>query len=164
MKHSANGVMRLILGAGLLAMTTAPGAAAIALATGDVNMRASPVANAPVILLIPGGSNVDVLGCGYGWCEVIFGGRAGHAIQQRLDFGGDPPPPPRQIGGRPDYKRPPDPRMAYPPQYPEAIYPPQPAPGYRGRPYTPPPSAFERDEDALPPPGIDPPPYYPRGR
>ncbi len=165
----ANGTVRLIFGAGLLALTATPGAAASALATGDVNMRASPSTSAPVVQTIPGGSNVEVLGCGSGWCEVVFGGRAGHAIQQRFDFGGGPPPPPRQSGPPRGYGQP-----AYPPPgYREPVYP-QPYPGpayspdyrdpyYPQAAYPPPmPSPYGRDDDdevyspTLPPPGLDP--------
>jgi hypothetical protein len=128
-----------------------PALADPALATGDVNMRAAPTTNAPVILLIPGGSNVEALGCNVGWCEVVFAGRRGYAIQPRLDFGGDPPPPPRRPLPPPPYARP-----AYPPPPPD-YYPP---PGYR---YYPPPypSPYgppddDDDDEILPPPGIDP--------
>lgn len=164
--------LRLVFGLGALALFAQPAAADPALATGDVNMRTGPSTNAPVILLIPGGSNVEVLGCGYGWCEVVFGGRAGHAIQQRFDFGGDPPPPPRQIGPPRGYAPSPypAPRPGYPPPYPTPTYPPPYGePGYppgQSGPYMPPPyrSPYGPIDDddgddygrVLPPPGIDP--------
>ena len=172
---------RLVLGFGLLALMAAPGAADPALAVSDVNMRRGPSTDAPVILLIPGGSNVEVLGCGAGWCEVAFGGRAGFANQRFFDFGGDPPPPPRRVmGPPPSYPVPSYPSPAYPqpvyppppgygpPPYPRPTYPPSPdreyypPPGYREQLYPPPygqplgpPGEREYDE-VLPPPGIDP--------
>ena len=42
----------------------------------DVNMRARPDNKAAVILVVPGKSEVEVIGCRY-WCEVIFRGKRG---------------------------------------------------------------------------------------
>ena len=146
------GSMRLTGGICVLALlAVTPCAADPALAVSDVNMRRGPGLDAPVILLIPGGSNVEVLGCGAGWCEVVFGGRAGFANQRFFDFGGDPPPPPRRMAPPP---------QSYPPPYPRPPYPP---PGY-GRPpgYGPPPGTIIEDDEApvYRGPGYYPPPPY----
>ncbi|MFW6077833.1 MAG: SH3 domain-containing protein [Hyphomicrobiales bacterium] len=42
----------------------------------DVNMRARPDNSGAVIQVVPGGKDVDVIGCDY-WCEVIYDGRRG---------------------------------------------------------------------------------------
>ena len=44
--------------------------------TTDVNMRAGPDNSAAVILVVPGKSDVEVIGCDY-WCEVVFAGKRG---------------------------------------------------------------------------------------
>jgi SH3-like domain-containing protein len=68
-------------------------AAAPALATNNVNMRQGPGTNFPIIMTIPGGSNVDVGGCEAQWCSVSFGGQAGYAVATSFDMGGGPPGP-----------------------------------------------------------------------
>ena len=44
--------------------------------TTDVNLRAEPDNGAAVILVVPGKSDVEVIGCDY-WCEVIYAGKRG---------------------------------------------------------------------------------------
>jgi SH3-like domain-containing protein len=74
--------------------------AAPALAINNVNMRQGPGTNFPIIMTIPGGSNVDVGGCDAQWCSVAFGGAAGYAVATSFDMGGGGPggPPPPGMG------------------------------------------------------------------
>ena len=44
--------------------------------TTDVNMRAKPDNGAAVILVIPGKSDIEVIGCDY-WCDVVYAGKRG---------------------------------------------------------------------------------------
>ena len=44
--------------------------------TTDVNLRARPENGAAVILVVPGKSTVEVIGCDY-WCEVVYEGQRG---------------------------------------------------------------------------------------
>src|SRR5271169_1735384 len=99
----------------LMALSASCAQAAPALATNNVNMRQGPGTNYPVILTIPGGSNVDVAGCQGQWCQVGFGGQMGYAVATSFDMGGGPPPP----GG---------------PDVPIPVAPGAPPPGYAGPP------------------------------
>jgi hypothetical protein len=48
--------------------------AAPALVLSDLNMRAGPGTNSPLVITVPGGSTVGVLGCdASGWCSVHYG-------------------------------------------------------------------------------------------
>ena len=103
----------------VVAVSVQGAAAAPALATNNVNMRQGPGTNYPIILTIPGGSNVDVGGCQEQWCAVSFGGQNGYAVATSFVMGGGPPPP-----GGPDVPIPVAPG-APPPGY---------GPGYGGPP------------------------------
>ncbi|QPC44474.1 hypothetical protein HW532_18290 [Kaustia mangrovi] len=52
--------------------------------TTDVNMRASPVNEAPALLIVPGGERVGVIGCNL-WCEVTFDGRRGWIFRDFIE-------------------------------------------------------------------------------
>jgi hypothetical protein len=133
----------------LLALSAAGAAAAPALAVNNVNLRQGPGTTYAVILTIPGGSNVDVGGCGGQWCQVTFQGQHGYAIATSFDQGGGTPPP--GVAGAP-------PPGYAPPPPPPGYAPPPPPPGYAG----PPPGA---DPDVpipiapIAPPPIGPPVY-----
>ena len=43
----------------------------------DVNLRAGPGTNFPVLFLVPGGSTADVIACNAGWCQVTVRRSAG---------------------------------------------------------------------------------------
>ena len=49
--------------------------------TTDVNMRAGPDNAAAVIMVVPGKSDVEVIGCD-DWCEVVFAGKRGWIYQR----------------------------------------------------------------------------------
>jgi hypothetical protein len=82
-----------VLAAVCLLVSTGMAAAEPALAVSDVNMRGGPGTNFPVMMLIPGGTTVDVRGCSGEWCQVTFAGRLGFANASYLDFGDGPPVP-----------------------------------------------------------------------
>ncbi|MDJ0929522.1 SH3 domain-containing protein [Breoghania sp.] len=66
------------LNAGAVVATSAD-AAVVSLATANVNIRAGPSTQYPVIIVLPQGANVVTYGClaGYTWCDVGFAGRRG---------------------------------------------------------------------------------------
>jgi uncharacterized protein YraI len=71
----------LSLAAGLLATAAMPGlaAAADAVTTVDLNMRAGPATAFPVVEVVPDDAQVTVFGCvsGYQWCDVSWRGARG---------------------------------------------------------------------------------------
>ncbi len=75
--------MKRTLGAfALVAAIAAPGlaqAAANAIATADVNLRAGPSTGYPVVDVVDGGNNVTVYGCleDGSWCDVSYHGARG---------------------------------------------------------------------------------------
>lgn len=77
----------------VVALSAQAASAAPALAINNVNMRQGPGTNYPIILTIPGGSNVNVGGCNGTWCAVAFGGQSGYAVATSFDMGGGPPSP-----------------------------------------------------------------------
>ena len=91
-------IQRMGISAATFILSGAAAFAAPALTLSDLNMRAGPGTDSPVVITVPGGSNVDVLGCDAGgWCSVRFGRFAGFMNQAYLGMGGGPgygPPPP----------------------------------------------------------------------
>ena len=94
-------IHRILTATGALAVSSGVACAAPALVLSDLHMRAGPGTDSPVIVTVPGGSTVDVLGCDAGgWCSVRFGRFAGYMNQAYLGGGGPgpgyygPPPPP----------------------------------------------------------------------
>jgi uncharacterized protein YraI len=75
---------RIVFGAlGALLLSTGLAAAASAVATTDLNVRAGQGTNHPVIGVLPAGAAVDVRGCADGWCYVSEYG--GYASARYLD-------------------------------------------------------------------------------
>jgi uncharacterized protein YraI len=72
----------LIVGAMLLSISAAgPAAAAVqvAVTTADLNLRAGPGTQYPVVETIPYGAGISVFGCvsGYSWCDIAWGANRG---------------------------------------------------------------------------------------
>jgi hypothetical protein len=67
-------IQRVGISAAALVASNAAAFTAPALVLSDLNMRAGPGTNSPVVITVPGGSTVDVLGCdASGWCSVRYG-------------------------------------------------------------------------------------------
>ena len=58
----------------------------------NTNLRLGPGTTYGVVATVPGGSIVDVSGCGAGWCTAHWGGRTGYMIATNLALGGAPGP------------------------------------------------------------------------
>jgi len=145
---------KIAASAGVLLAFSATGvAAAPALAVNNVNLRQGPGTTYVVIMTIPGGSNVDVSGCGGQWCQVTFQGQHGYAIATSFDQGGGTPPP--SVAGAPPAGPPPGYAPPPPPGYGPPPPPPPPPPGYAG----PPPGAYP--DVPIPVAPIAPPPIGP---
>ena len=95
------------LSAGLFLASAGVAAAAPAMVTGDLNLRAGPGTGYAVINTMPAGATVNVLGCSGSWCRVAWGGSRGFASRSYLDRAGpvyaaEPPPvvvgPPPVVG------------------------------------------------------------------
>jgi uncharacterized protein YraI len=72
---------KLMLAAALAALVL-PATAALAhpgLTTGAVNMRIGPATGHPVVIVIPVGQPITIVGClsGSPWCDVVWGGHRG---------------------------------------------------------------------------------------
>jgi uncharacterized protein YraI len=71
----------IVAAAALLCAAAVPGAAAAAnaYATGNVNLRAGPSTDYPVVITVSVGAPVNLHGClsGYNWCDVSWGGTRG---------------------------------------------------------------------------------------
>lgn len=83
--------MKRTLGAIALISTIAvPGLAqaAAAIATSDVNLRAGPSTNYPVVTVVDGGDNVRVFGCleAGDWCDVAYSGARGWVSSNYLAY------------------------------------------------------------------------------
>ncbi|MFC4762733.1 SH3 domain-containing protein [Dyella koreensis] len=63
----------------LLAFVALPAMAADGFVTGNVNLRAGPDTEYPIITVVPLGTNVSIQGCteGFAWCDVITMGTRG---------------------------------------------------------------------------------------
>lgn len=71
---------RWLLALGLLAGAAGLAeAATVAVATGNVNLRAGPSTAYPVVTVVPAGARIVTHGCleGYSWCDIAFGGARG---------------------------------------------------------------------------------------
>lgn len=95
------------LAAGLFLASAGAAAAAPAVVTGDLNLRAGPGTNYAVVNTMPAGASVNVLGCRGSWCRVAWGGTRGFASRSYLDrmgpvYAAEPPPvivaPPPVVG------------------------------------------------------------------
>lgn len=75
-----------VLAAGALAPAMAE-AAVRGFATGDVNLRAGPGTNYPVVTTLEAGDRVTIFGCvrGYSWCDVNWRGFRGWVSARYLD-------------------------------------------------------------------------------
>ncbi|MEM7776145.1 MAG: SH3 domain-containing protein [Pseudomonadota bacterium] len=69
----------LAIGAACIFGATAASAAAPAVTTTDVNLRAGPSTHFPVVNVVPNGARLVTFGClaDYSWCDVRFGGVRG---------------------------------------------------------------------------------------
>lgn len=85
MKHWAT-----IIGATVVATLAVPSLAAAqnAYSTADVNMRAGPAADFPIVTTIPEDRAVTIHGCvgGYEWCDVSWRNRRGWVYSEYLDY------------------------------------------------------------------------------
>lgn len=67
---------KLLLALAILAGASSVAAAAtVAVATGNVNLRAGPSTAYPVVVVVPVGARITTHGClsGYTWCDIAFG-------------------------------------------------------------------------------------------
>lgn len=64
--------MALVIG---FLLAPLPAGAESGFASASVNMRAGPGTGYPVLLVIPGGARLDIVGClaNYSWCDVSWG-------------------------------------------------------------------------------------------
>lgn len=69
----------LVLMALMTAGSTAASAASVAVSTANVNLRAGPAANYPVVTVVPHGARIVTHGClaDYSWCDIAFGSYRG---------------------------------------------------------------------------------------
>lgn len=81
-------MMLAALTAAFMGLFALPALADSAQVTADLNMRAGPGTEYPVIRTIPHGGDVDVYGCvrGYTWCDVSWAGRRGWVSARYLDY------------------------------------------------------------------------------
>ena len=79
---------KLMTGAGVLALSTGFAAAAPAVVANDLNLRAGPGTEYPVVAAMPSGATVDVLGCQASWCRVAHNGTVGWASRAYIGAGG----------------------------------------------------------------------------
>lgn len=63
----------------LAAGASVASAATVAVATGNVNLRAGPSTTYPVVTVVPAGARITTHGCisDYSWCDIAFGGTRG---------------------------------------------------------------------------------------
>jgi uncharacterized protein YraI len=79
---------KLMTGAGMLALSTGFAAAAPAMVENDLNLRAGPGTEYPVVAAMPAGATVDVMACQASWCRVAFNGTVGWASRTYIGAGG----------------------------------------------------------------------------
>jgi len=89
-------VTRFSLALTVVAMFALPAAAqaagpAIAFTTANLNMRAGPGTNYPVLATVPQGGGVTVFGCtaDFTWCDAAFANAKGWVSGRYLSYGGD---------------------------------------------------------------------------
>ncbi len=71
---------KLLLALAILAgASTVAAAATVAVATGNVNLRAGPSTAYPVVTVVPVGARIVTHGCvaGYSWCDIAYGSYRG---------------------------------------------------------------------------------------
>ncbi len=70
--------------------STAASAAAPAVATANVNLRAGPSTNFPVVKVVPVGARLVTFGCvdGYTWCDVAVAGNRGWLAARYIRLAG----------------------------------------------------------------------------
>jgi uncharacterized protein YraI len=78
---------KLLLGAGLLALSATAAAAVPAVVRGDLNLRSGPGTQYAVVGSLPGGATVEVGNCSGRWCTVAYEGEQGYAARSYLDLG-----------------------------------------------------------------------------
>jgi hypothetical protein len=67
-------IQRIGISAAALVLSSAAAGAAPALTLGDLSMRAGSGTDSLIVITVPSGGTVDVLGCdANGWCSVRFG-------------------------------------------------------------------------------------------
>jgi uncharacterized protein YraI len=79
---------KLTTGAGVLALSTGFAAAAPAVVGNDLNLRAGPGTEYPVVAAMPAGAAVNVMGCEASWCRVAYNGTVGWASRAYIGGGG----------------------------------------------------------------------------
>lgn len=82
MRRSWTAVMATIF----VVSSTALCAAAPAFISARVTLRDGPGTNFPAIIVVPKGTEVEVIGCARGWCEVELGDDEGFMRQDLLNF------------------------------------------------------------------------------
>jgi uncharacterized protein YraI len=80
--------LKALLASSALLLSAGAAFAAPATATVDLNVRAGPGTNYPVIDALPAGETVNVLGCTGSWCEISMGGGSGFASANYLERAG----------------------------------------------------------------------------
>mgnify|MGYP000719463751 CR=1 FL=1 len=121
----------------LSALLVLAGPALAAFAVQDLNIRTGPGTGFARVGVIPGGQNVQVLGCQGGWCQVNYRGIVGWASGSYLADGGPyrpAPPPAYGVPPQPGYAAPPPPGVPVGPIYR--------TPRSWGRPLPPPPPVY----------------------
>jgi uncharacterized protein YraI len=78
---------KLMTGAGVLALSTGFAAAAPAVVGNDLNLRAGPGTEYPVVAAMPAGAAVNVMGCEASWCRVAYNGTVGWASRAYIAGG-----------------------------------------------------------------------------
>ncbi|GGB38384.1 hypothetical protein GCM10011316_08050 [Roseibium aquae] len=90
-------VMRLAFACVVLTLFAVPALAqtrpAIAYTTADLNMRAGPGTNYPVLTTLPRGAGVTIFGCtaDYGWCDAAFTTARGWVSGRYLSYAAEGP-------------------------------------------------------------------------
>ena len=69
----------------LLGFSVAAAAAGPARVVSNTNLRQGPGTNHGVVVVVPGGSVVEVTGCSGEWCAANWHGRVGYMIATHLD-------------------------------------------------------------------------------
>lgn len=76
-----------LLAAGLMLGATSLAAAAPAMVSADLNLRAGPGTGHGVLTVLPAGATVDTLGCTGNWCRISYRGMTGYASASYLQGG-----------------------------------------------------------------------------
>jgi uncharacterized protein YraI len=90
-EHAMKSVKSISLAAALIALTVGVAAASPAIVLVNLNVRTGPGPEYPAITTLPGGTAIDVYGCGGGWCQThLSPGRSGFVSQAYLSMGPGP--------------------------------------------------------------------------